>query len=200
MKKLFLNKKIVFTVILMVIGAIAGAVYEKKNGITTYTSTTALMVADTPNEDEEESKLVGQLGNLEANVLQGGAYRDIVKQTAVLKDAIKRYSHKADLNWTDSSLKNGLEIEFEKTLPVFTLTLQSISKKDSQELLMSLVTSLQERVRHLTGDDNIKIVSSAETNVTANTSSVKVSSVVGALGGFGLSLSLLYFKSVLIDD
>lgn len=184
----------------MVIGAIAGAVYEKKNGITTYTSTTALMVADTPNEDEEESKLVGQLGNLEANVLQGGAYRDIVKQTAVLKDAIKRYSHKADLNWTDSSLKNGLEIEFEKTSPVFTLTLQSISKKDSQELLMSLVTSLQERVRQLTGDDNIKIVSSAETNVTANTSSVKVSSVVGALGGFGLSLSLLYFKSVLIDD
>lgn len=65
---------------------------------------------------------------------------------------------------------------------------------------MSLVTSLQERVRQLTGDDNIKIVSSAETNVTANTSSVKVSSVVGALGGFGLSLSLLYFKSVLIDD
>ncbi len=78
MKKLFLNKKIVFTVILMVIGAIAGAVYEKKNGITTYTSTTALMVADTPNEDEEESKLVGQLGNLEANVLQGGAYRDML--------------------------------------------------------------------------------------------------------------------------
>ena len=195
-----LKKKAAWIVLTTVagIGLAAGVTFFL---ITPKYDSTAQLIAQ--NQEAEGSS--GNLQNdINGNVLMINTYKDIIKSDLVIDAVQKKLKDEYQYVYSNSGLKNSLEVEQAQNLQMFQITATSSEPRKAALIANITAITFQEKAEEVLAVSKVTITSEAGVSAKAvfpnNQLNLLIGTVVGMLIGVGLAFLIELVDKTMKDE
>ena len=195
-----LKKKVAWIVLTMVagIGLAAGVTFFL---ITPKYDSTAQLIVQ--NQEAEGSS--GNLQNdINGNVLMINTYKDMIKSDLVIDAVQKKLQDEYQYVYSNSGLKNSLEVEQAQNSQMFQITATSSEPRKAALIANITAITFQEKAEEVLAVSKVTITSEAGVSAKAvfpnNQLNLLIGSVVGMLFGVGLAFLIELVDKTMKDE
>lgn len=195
-----LKKKVAWIVLTMVagIGLAAGVTFFL---ITPKYDSTAQLIVQ--NQEAEGSS--GNLQNdINGNVLMINTYKDMIKSDLVIDAVQKKLQDEYQYVYSNSGLKNSLEVEQAQNSQMFQITATSSEPRKAALIANITAITFQEKAEEVLAVSKVTITSEAGVSAKAvfpnNQLNLLIGSVVGMLIGVGLAFLIELVDKTMKDE
>lgn len=195
-----LKKKAAWIVLTTVagIGLAAGVTFFL---ITPKYDSTAQLIAQ--NQEAEGSS--GNLQNdINGNVLMINTYKDMIKSDLVIDEVQKKLQDEYQYVYSNSGLKNSLEVEQAQNLQMFQITATSSEPRKAALIANITAITFQEKAEEVLAVSKVTITSEAGVSAKAvfpnNQLNLLIGTVVGMLIGVGLAFLIELVDKTMKDE
>ncbi|MCI1857411.1 MAG: Wzz/FepE/Etk N-terminal domain-containing protein [Sporolactobacillus sp.] len=197
LKEIFqtLRKRISLIITITVLAVAAGAIVTFFVMTPKYDASTQILV----NQSNENNANLYQTNAVQTNVQLVNTYSVIIKNPAVLNQAIK----KQKLGLTADQLKEMLSVDTEQNSQAFTLTAETTSPSQSVKIVNAVATAFKSQVQKVMNVDNVSILSPAMLSESKAPVKPKplinlaIAFVVGLMVSVGLAFLLDYLDNTI---
>ena len=188
LKKLWEKKiLILFSAVLFGLLALLISVFILKP---TFTSSTRIYVA---NQTSDNNNLTAQ--DLQAGTYLVNDYKEIITSDSVLLDVIAREG----LSTTPKELTTDIDVEIPVNTRVITISVDSKSPEEAQQLANTLRIVASEKIKEVTKVEDVTTIEDAKLPELPSSPNIKRNVVLGALAGIFIAVVLILLLELLDD-
>src|SRR5699024_1950619 len=162
-----------------------------------YEANTQFIVNQTEEQQPENAQI--DSGTIQTNVELINTYNVIIKSKAILDEVAEELG----LNDTEENLEDKIEVSSEEDSQVVTVTVKDPDAQQATSIANTTVKVFQDRIPDLMNDDNVNILTAAETEVDQSPVeprpmlNIAIAIVLGAMVGVGMAFLLEYLDTTI---